>query len=203
MLYTAALSKPIKQSKMPCNSKCQLINFFKIQIFFYLNYKQQILSKKKLNKNVLISFTDQFECEIMPPASISEIPEKLLTTSGIYLPGTSDLKGHPIVTVDAECVLAAGLNCYEIATVLLYYSTLPERRCCKRCFGHTLWLLRRTVVQILTHMRIPKCYSVIEAYLHASSKRCVYVLSATAGPTLVLQYTQNIGTVSSNRVTEL
>ncbi|XP_020714203.1 uncharacterized protein LOC101455976 isoform X3 [Ceratitis capitata] len=70
---------------------------------------------------------DQFECEIVPPASISEIPEKLLTTSGIYLPGTSDLKGHPIVTVDAECVLAAGLNCYEIATVLLYYSTLPER----------------------------------------------------------------------------
>ncbi|XP_017488800.1 PREDICTED: uncharacterized protein LOC108377030 isoform X3 [Rhagoletis zephyria] len=70
---------------------------------------------------------DQFECEIVPPASIGEIPEKLLTTSGIYLPGTSDLKGHPIVTVDAECVLAAGLNCYEIATVLLYYSTIPER----------------------------------------------------------------------------
>ncbi|XP_011180766.2 uncharacterized protein LOC105211141 isoform X1 [Zeugodacus cucurbitae] len=70
---------------------------------------------------------DQFECEIVPPASISEIPEKLLTTSGIYLPGTTDLKGQPIVTVDAECVLAAGLNCYEIATVLLYYSTIPER----------------------------------------------------------------------------
>ncbi|XP_054735640.1 uncharacterized protein LOC129242809 isoform X1 [Anastrepha obliqua] len=69
---------------------------------------------------------DQFECEIVPPASINEIPEKLLTTSGIYLPGTSDLKGQPIVTVDAECVLAAGLNCYEIATVLLYYSTIPE-----------------------------------------------------------------------------
>ncbi|XP_069967193.1 serine-rich adhesin for platelets-like isoform X1 [Bactrocera oleae] len=70
---------------------------------------------------------DQFECEIVPPASIGEIPEKLLTTSGIYLPGTTDLNGHPIVTVDAECVLAAGLNCYEIATVLLYYSTIPER----------------------------------------------------------------------------
>ncbi|XP_069967853.1 serine-rich adhesin for platelets isoform X7 [Bactrocera oleae] len=41
--------------------------------------------------------------------------------------GTTDLNGHPIVTVDAECVLAAGLNCYEIATVLLYYSTIPER----------------------------------------------------------------------------
>nr|XP_036214332.1 ecdysone-induced protein 78C-like [Bactrocera oleae] len=70
---------------------------------------------------------NQFECEIVPPASIGEIPEKLLTTSGIYLPGTTDLNGHPIVTVDAECVLAAGLNCYEIATVLLYYSTIPER----------------------------------------------------------------------------
>lgn len=45
-----------------------------------------------------------------------------------YLPlGTNDLKGHPIVTVDAEFVLTAGLNCYEIATVLLYYSTIPER----------------------------------------------------------------------------
>ncbi|XP_037951813.1 putative uncharacterized protein DDB_G0274535 [Teleopsis dalmanni] len=69
---------------------------------------------------------DQIENEIIPPSSITELPEKLLA-SGIYLPGTRDLHGHPLVTVDAEVVIAAGLNCYEVATVLLYYSTIPER----------------------------------------------------------------------------
>lgn len=49
------------------------------------------------------------------------------TISLILLAGTHDLKGNPLVTVDAESVLAAGLNCYEIATLLLYYSTIPER----------------------------------------------------------------------------
>ncbi|XP_049312952.1 uncharacterized protein LOC109579989 isoform X2 [Bactrocera dorsalis] len=39
---------------------------------------------------------DQFECEIVPPASISEIPEKLLTTSGIYLPGKFQSTQYPL-----------------------------------------------------------------------------------------------------------
>ncbi|XP_075159405.1 puratrophin-1-like isoform X2 [Haematobia irritans] len=68
---------------------------------------------------------DQLENEIVAPNLITDLPEKLLL-SGIYLPGTHDLKGNPLVTVDAENVLAAGLNCYEIATLLLYYSTIPD-----------------------------------------------------------------------------
>ncbi|KAI8121287.1 Puratrophin-1 [Lucilia cuprina] len=68
---------------------------------------------------------DQLESEIIPPNLITDLPEKLLL-SGIYLPGTRDLNGNPLVTVDAESVVAAGLNCYEIATLLLYYSTIPE-----------------------------------------------------------------------------
>ncbi|KAM7359069.1 puratrophin-1-like isoform 2-T3 [Cochliomyia hominivorax] len=76
---------------------------------------------------------DQLESEIIPPNLITDLPEKLLL-SGIYLPGTRDLKGNPLVTVDAESVITAGLNCYEIATLLLYYSTIPE--CCVQSSNH-------------------------------------------------------------------
>ncbi|XP_043065127.1 uncharacterized protein LOC108086975 isoform X2 [Drosophila ficusphila] len=69
------------------------------------------------------------ETELLPPSSISELPEKLLT-SGVYLPGTRTLQGDPLVSVDAACVASAGLNCYELATLLLYYSTIPERSSC-------------------------------------------------------------------------
>ncbi|XP_017121767.2 uncharacterized protein LOC108142421 isoform X3 [Drosophila elegans] len=69
------------------------------------------------------------ETELLPPSSIGELPEKLLT-SGVYLPGTRTLQGDPLVSVDAACVASAGLNCYELATLLLYYSTIPERSSC-------------------------------------------------------------------------
>ncbi|XP_017027588.1 pleckstrin homology domain-containing family G member 4B isoform X1 [Drosophila kikkawai] len=69
---------------------------------------------------------DTCETELLPPSSIGELPEKLLT-SGVYLPGTRTLRGDPLVSVDAACVASAGLNCYELATLLLYYSTIPER----------------------------------------------------------------------------
>lgn len=42
--------------------------------------------------------------------------------------GTRTLQGDPLVSVDAGAVAGAGLNCYELATLLLYYSTIPERR---------------------------------------------------------------------------
>ncbi|XP_037905346.1 uncharacterized protein LOC119648013 isoform X4 [Hermetia illucens] len=69
---------------------------------------------------------EQLPHEISAPRSILEVPEKLLS-SGIHLPGTRDLKGRPIITIEASNVTEAGLNCYEVATVLLYYSTIPER----------------------------------------------------------------------------
>lgn len=39
--------------------------------------------------------------------------------------GTHDLNGSPIIQIEAENLITAGVNCYEIATVLLYYSTIP------------------------------------------------------------------------------
>ncbi|EAT44609.1 AAEL004066-PA [Aedes aegypti] len=42
--------------------------------------------------------------------------------------GTYDRSGSPLIYIEAEKVLASGLNCYEIATVLLYYNTLPIQR---------------------------------------------------------------------------
>ncbi|XP_055841406.1 uncharacterized protein LOC129908710 isoform X2 [Episyrphus balteatus] len=68
---------------------------------------------------------NQLPDEIIAPRSIAELPEKLLS-SGIHLPGTRDLSGRPIVSVDAECLMNSSLNCYEVATVLLFYSTIPE-----------------------------------------------------------------------------
>lgn len=41
--------------------------------------------------------------------------------------GSQDIHGHPIVQIETEKLLASGVNCYEIATVLLYYSTIPLR----------------------------------------------------------------------------
>uniref|UniRef100_A0A8D8IBJ9 Pleckstrin homology domain-containing family G member 4B n=1 Tax=Culex pipiens TaxID=7175 RepID=A0A8D8IBJ9_CULPI len=62
--------------------------------------------------------------DIVAPRSIQDLPEKLLT-SGISIPGTYDRSGSPLIYIEVEKVLTAGLNCYEIATVLLYYNTLP------------------------------------------------------------------------------
>ncbi|KFB50947.1 AGAP006188-PA-like protein [Anopheles sinensis] len=42
--------------------------------------------------------------------------------------GTHDRSGSPIIYIEVEKTLASGLNCYEIATVLLYYNTLPIQR---------------------------------------------------------------------------
>lgn len=72
-----------------------------------------------------IEMDNQLPDEIIAPRSITELPEKLLS-SGIHLPGTRDLSGRPIVSVDAECLMNSSLNCYEVATVLLFYSTIPE-----------------------------------------------------------------------------
>ncbi|KAL5293349.1 PLEKHG4 family protein [Megaselia abdita] len=63
--------------------------------------------------------------EVMAPRSIVELPEKLLT-SGLCLPGIRDLNGRSIVTVDGSLMIESAINCYETASVLLYYSTIPE-----------------------------------------------------------------------------
>lgn len=39
--------------------------------------------------------------------------------------GTRDTSGRPVVLCDAPCVARAGLNRYEVATLLLYYASIP------------------------------------------------------------------------------
>ncbi|XP_055707443.1 uncharacterized protein LOC129804301 isoform X2 [Phlebotomus papatasi] len=62
--------------------------------------------------------------EITPPKSIQDVPEKLLM-AGIYLPGTKDKNNTSIIVIEAQKLMEAAVNCYEIATVFLYYSTVP------------------------------------------------------------------------------
>ncbi|XP_066257641.1 puratrophin-1-like isoform X1 [Euwallacea similis] len=76
--------------------------------------------------------------EIARPRSISELPEKLLM-SGINLPGTIDNDGRPIILCYAECISRAALNKYEIAKLLLYYSSIPMSE--SREKGFTILLL--------------------------------------------------------------
>ncbi|XP_031619559.1 uncharacterized protein LOC116338443 isoform X2 [Contarinia nasturtii] len=58
------------------------------------------------------------------PRSITDLPEKLLT-SGVYLSDTHDLNGFPIITIETKILMESGLNCYEVATLILYYNTIP------------------------------------------------------------------------------
>ncbi|XP_059613390.1 uncharacterized protein LOC132259677 [Phlebotomus argentipes] len=62
--------------------------------------------------------------EISPPKSIQDLPEKLLM-AGIYLPGIKDKNNTSIIVIEAQKLMEAAVNCYEIATVFLYYSTVP------------------------------------------------------------------------------
>ncbi|VEN61900.1 unnamed protein product [Callosobruchus maculatus] len=68
--------------------------------------------------------TSSKKMEIARPKAIRELPDKLLM-SGINLPGTTDTEGRPIILCYAECIARAGLNKYEIAKLLLYYSSIP------------------------------------------------------------------------------
>lgn len=54
--------------------------------------------------------------------------------------GTRTLQGDPLVNVDADAVASAGLNCYELATLLLYYSTIPECRWVQMQDSQVSWM---------------------------------------------------------------
>uniref|UniRef100_A0A336K1P8 CSON003678 protein n=1 Tax=Culicoides sonorensis TaxID=179676 RepID=A0A336K1P8_CULSO len=109
---------------------------------------------------------NQLPQEIVAPRTIQEVPVKLIS-SGIYLPGTHDNNGIPLITVEADKVIAAGLNCYEIATVLLYYSTIPLRPTAfnlliyctnKNNQTHLTELLDNSINLIKNHIKIEVAY---------------------------------------------
>uniref|UniRef100_A0AAG5D9S6 DH domain-containing protein n=1 Tax=Anopheles atroparvus TaxID=41427 RepID=A0AAG5D9S6_ANOAO len=114
------------------------------------------------------SSDDQKKCETAPhlpheivaPRSIRDLPEKLLS-SGISIPGTHDRSGSPIIYIEVEKTLASGLNCYEIATVLLYYDTLPIQRPAH----YTLHLLVRECAQLAFLETIESTLQLLDGHL--------------------------------------
>uniref|UniRef100_A0A4Y0BMR3 DH domain-containing protein n=2 Tax=Anopheles funestus TaxID=62324 RepID=A0A4Y0BMR3_ANOFN len=102
--------------------------------------------------------------EIVAPRSIRELPEKLLT-SGISIPGTHDRSGSPIIYIEVEQTLASGLNCYEIATVLLYYNTLPIQRPAH----YTLHLLVNESAQLTFLDTIESTLQLLDGHLKLSA----------------------------------
>ncbi|KAJ9600443.1 hypothetical protein L9F63_009213, partial [Diploptera punctata] len=61
--------------------------------------------------------------ELVSPKTITELSEKLLT-SGIHLPGTCDVSGRHIVILDVSSVSKSSPECHQVASLLLYYSSL-------------------------------------------------------------------------------
>ncbi|CAO1324103.1 unnamed protein product [Diamesa hyperborea] len=90
--------------------------------------KNNCISNKYALKRALSSHStnsiSRLPHDIVAPRSIQEIPEKLLM-AGIYLPGAYNKAGCPLIVIDSDKIQQAGINFYEIATVLLFYSTIP------------------------------------------------------------------------------
>lgn len=40
---------------------------------------------------------------------------------------THDVNGFPIITIETKILMESGLNCYEVATLILYYNTIPTK----------------------------------------------------------------------------
>ncbi|XP_018567154.1 triple functional domain protein isoform X3 [Anoplophora glabripennis] len=93
-------------------------------MFEFVGSIPHIDSDEDDDKESVRSGASNKKLEIAKPKRINELPEKLLM-SGINLPGTTDTDGRPIILCYAECIARAGLNKYEIAKLLLYYSSIP------------------------------------------------------------------------------
>ncbi|XP_049785919.1 puratrophin-1-like [Schistocerca cancellata] len=69
--------------------------------------------------------TDEECCPLVAtPRSITEVPDRLLM-AGITLPGTHDVKGRPLIMIDSQSVARASLDRHQVATLLLYYASIP------------------------------------------------------------------------------
>ena len=40
---------------------------------------------------------------------------------------THDINGFPIITIETKILMDSGLTCYEVATLMLYYNTIPTK----------------------------------------------------------------------------
>ncbi|KAL1501723.1 hypothetical protein ABEB36_007000 [Hypothenemus hampei] len=93
-------------------------------MFEFVGSIPHIDSDSEEDKESTRTGTANKKMEIVRPKNISELPDKLLM-SGINLPGTTDNDGRAIVLCYAECISRAALNKYEIAKLLLYYTSIP------------------------------------------------------------------------------
>ncbi|XP_045464093.1 uncharacterized protein LOC123673564 isoform X3 [Harmonia axyridis] len=103
--------------------------------------------------------------EVARPKRIADLPEKLLL-SGIYLPGTTDVDGRPIVLCYAQNVSSAGLNKYEIAKLLLYYSSLSTTDLSLNSFTVLIIVENEEDFKIL--QLLDKSVCLIENHIHIS-----------------------------------
>ncbi|XP_046395693.1 uncharacterized protein LOC124162954 isoform X2 [Ischnura elegans] len=62
---------------------------------------------------------------VIPARSVEELPEGLLM-SGIQLPGTRDIAGRPLILYEVSSVQKASLDHAHVASVLLYYGSVPR-----------------------------------------------------------------------------
>ncbi|XP_050301872.1 uncharacterized protein LOC126740062 isoform X3 [Anthonomus grandis grandis] len=100
--------------------------------------------------------------EIARPKTISELPDKLLM-SGINLPGTVDTNGRPIILCYAECISRAALNKYEIAKLLLYYTSIQPDK--SKNNGFTVLLLAENECDYKTLELLDKSICLIRNYI--------------------------------------
>ncbi|RZF45669.1 hypothetical protein LSTR_LSTR010392 [Laodelphax striatellus] len=64
---------------------------------------------------------------ITTPKSISELPEGIVSESGVYLPGLKDVNGRAIIVYDMNTASNTALTARDVAKLLLYYSSIPLR----------------------------------------------------------------------------
>uniref|UniRef100_A0A182TCP6 Uncharacterized protein n=1 Tax=Anopheles maculatus TaxID=74869 RepID=A0A182TCP6_9DIPT len=82
-----------------------------------------------------------------------------------YAMRTHDRSGAPIIYIEVEKTIASGLNCYEIATVLLYYNTLPIQRPAH----YTLHLLVNESAQLTFLDTIESTLQLLDGHLKLSA----------------------------------
>lgn len=76
------------------------------RIHFKTKIVIEINANKKLSSYLLIDFNNYF-------------------IYYIFFADTHDVNGLPIITIETRILSESGLNCYEIATLILYYNTIP------------------------------------------------------------------------------
>lgn len=113
--------------------------FFLLLIFYRMtvctclcNLELNLSSKRKCAGNS--AGTKAMQKSIPSPSIrvFPSFPNKTQRRSNLHkilsiFPDTHDINGFPIITVETKILMDSGLNCYEVATLMLYYNTIPTK----------------------------------------------------------------------------